>query len=129
LGSSRGPTYRFPCLDRSLRPPPDLPDLDLERELLLLELERDLLLRFLPLPRDLDLERLLEELEELLSFLDFLPVDLDLDRDLRPLDFWFLSLDFLRLLLLDLDDPELLEELDDRDLLDLFFLSLDLLLE
>ena len=93
----------------------------------------------------LDLERLLEELEELLSFLDFLPVDLDLDRDLRPLDFWFLSLDFLRLLLLDLDDPELLEELDkeiiefdlqikilnldDRDLLDLFFLSLDLLLE
>ena len=64
----------------------------------------------------LDLERLLEEEEELLLLRDFL-----LERDLDRLRRLFLSFDldfrllpFLRLLLLlllDLDEPELLEEL------------------
>ena len=79
--------------------------------------------------------------------MDFLPKDLDLDADLPSLDLIsFLLLGLSTLLLLDLDDPELLEELfkgkhfniyieisdlnlDDRDLLDLLFVSLDLLLE
>lgn len=84
---------------------------------------------YLTLPYRLDLERLLEDEEELLPFfLDFL-YEGDLDRFPRPFDLDFLPLSLFLLLLLDLDDPELLEELDDRDLLDLFFLSLDLFLE
>lgn len=94
-----------------------------------MEVERDLLLLFLPF-LDLDLERLLDEEEELLlCFLDLFRDERDLDLSLLDdsLDLDFLLRPLLRLLLLDV--PELEDELVDRDLLDFFLLSLDLFLE